>query len=61
MRARILCAIISLSATLSQNKLPYHVDNIEVMAPFIFIGVKFDINSRADENKTELPSLENHF
>ena len=43
MRARILCAIISLSATLSQNKLPYHVDNIEVMAPFIFIGVKFDI------------------
>ncbi|RVW40211.1 UPF0505 protein [Vitis vinifera] len=39
MRARILCAIISLSATLSQNKLPYHVDNIEILGnDLLFFG-----------------------
>ncbi|WKA12503.1 hypothetical protein VitviT2T_029878 [Vitis vinifera] len=39
MRARILCAIISLSATLSQNKLPYNVDNIEILGnDLLFFG-----------------------
>lgn len=52
MRTKILCAIISLSATLSQNTLPYHANNIEVMTPFIFRGVKNDINFSSDKNKT---------
>lgn len=55
MRAKILCAIISLLATLSQNKLPYHANNVEVMTPTIFKDFKFDINFRADKNKTEHP------
>ncbi|KAA8523649.1 hypothetical protein F0562_010072 [Nyssa sinensis] len=32
MRTRVLCAIVSLSATLSQNKLPYHVNHEEILA-----------------------------
>ncbi|MFQ6661363.1 hypothetical protein Gotur_029552 [Gossypium turneri] len=31
LKARILCAIISLSATLSQERLPYHADHPEIM------------------------------
>ncbi|XP_026448170.1 UPF0505 protein-like isoform X3 [Papaver somniferum] len=32
LRTRAFCAIVSLSATLSQNKLPYHVNNKEIMS-----------------------------
>ncbi|XP_010244471.1 PREDICTED: UPF0505 protein isoform X2 [Nelumbo nucifera] len=39
LRARTLCAIISLSATFSQNTLPYHVKNTEVMGnDILFFG-----------------------
>ncbi|KAF8409587.1 hypothetical protein HHK36_005665 [Tetracentron sinense] len=39
LRIRTLCAIVSLSATLSQNKLPYHANNIEVLGnDLLFVG-----------------------
>lgn len=39
MRTRILCAIISVSATLSQNKLPYRVNHTEVFSnDVLFFG-----------------------
>ncbi|KAK9089725.1 hypothetical protein Scep_028807 [Stephania cephalantha] len=39
MRTRFLCSIVSLSATLSQEKLPYHVNNEEVPGnDIIFFG-----------------------
>ncbi|KAG4161648.1 hypothetical protein ERO13_D01G069100v2 [Gossypium hirsutum] len=39
LKARILCAIISLSATLSQERLPYHADHPEIMGnDLLFFG-----------------------
>lgn len=39
LKARILCAIISLSATLSQERLPYHADHTEIMGnDLLFFG-----------------------
>ncbi|KAK8706019.1 hypothetical protein V6N13_049601 [Hibiscus sabdariffa] len=39
LRARLFCAIISLSATLSQERLPYHADHPEIMGnDLLFFG-----------------------
>ncbi|XP_059443996.1 uncharacterized protein LOC132175919 isoform X2 [Corylus avellana] len=57
-RTRILCTILTLTATLSQNKLPYHVDNREIFGnDLLFFGDSSYLHELVSLSKSVLQSL----